>query len=46
MTPPGSGASIIFGRGVTDQTAAMGSLLLAVDDMTRPAPSSSRAGWR
>jgi catechol 2,3-dioxygenase-like lactoylglutathione lyase family enzyme len=34
MTPPGSPASIIFGRGVTsDPPPAGGSLLLAVDDI-------------
>ena len=34
MTPPGSGASIIFAKGVTsDQPGSIESLLVAVDDM-------------
>jgi len=34
LTPPGSNASIIFGKGVTtDPPGSIGSMLLAVDDM-------------
>ena len=34
MTPPGSNASIIFGKGVTsDPPGSIGSMLLAVDDI-------------
>jgi catechol 2,3-dioxygenase-like lactoylglutathione lyase family enzyme len=33
LTPPGSYASIVFGTGITSQSGAIESLLLAVDDI-------------
>ena len=33
FTPPGSGASIIFGKGITNQSGAADCLVLAVDDI-------------
>jgi predicted enzyme related to lactoylglutathione lyase len=47
LTPPGSNASIIFGRGVTSaEPGSIDRLVLAVDDIEAPATSSSRTASR